>query len=92
MANLNPEIRTYLMVVLALLVLLAVTVGAALLDLGPFAPIVALLIAGAKAGLIMLYFMHMRHGSKVAWIFAALGLMWLTIMLGLTMADYLTRG
>jgi cytochrome c oxidase subunit IV len=92
MANLNAELRTYLLVFLALLVLVGVTVGAALLDLGPFGPIVALLIAGLKAGLIMVFFMHLRHTTKVAWVFAALGLLWLSIMLGLTMADYLTRG
>lgn len=92
MANLNAELRTYLLVFLALLVLVGVTVGAALLDLGSFGPIVALLIAGLKAGLIMVFFMHLRHTTKVAWVFAALGLLWLSIMLALTMADYLTHG
>jgi len=92
MTNLNAELRTYLLIFVALLVLVGVTVGVALLDLGPFGPIVALLIAGLKAGLIMIYFMHLRKTTKVAWVFTALGLMWLFIMLGLTMADYLTRG
>jgi cytochrome c oxidase subunit IV len=92
MTNIPAEIRTYLLVFVALLVLVGVTVGVALIDLGSFGPIVALLIAGLKAGLIMVYFMHLRQTTKVAWVFAALGLMWLFIMLGLTMADYLTRG
>jgi cytochrome c oxidase subunit IV len=91
MANANAEIRTYILVFVALLVLVGVTVGAALLNLGAFGPIVALVIAATKAGLIMVYFMHLRQTTKVAWVFAALGLMWLIIMMGLTMADYLTR-
>ncbi|OQA41958.1 MAG: hypothetical protein BWY52_02387 [Chloroflexi bacterium ADurb.Bin325] len=93
MTNRNAaELRTYLLVFVALLALVGATVGVALIDLGPFGPIVALLIAGVKAGLIMVFFMHIRKTTKVAWIFVALGLLWLFIMLSLTMADYLTRG
>jgi cytochrome c oxidase subunit 4 len=92
MAKIPAEIRTYLLVFLALLVLLAATVGVAFLDLGPFSPILALTIAIGKALLIMMYFMHLRHSAKLTWVFAAVGFMWLVIMLGLTMADFLTRG
>lgn len=91
MTNIPAEIRTYLLVFAALLVLVVATVGIALVDLGSFGPIVALIIAGIKAGLIMVFFMHLRQTTKVAWVFAGLGGMWFLIMLALTMADYLTR-
>lgn len=91
-ARMNPEIRTYLLVFLALLVLLGLTVAVAYVDLGIFSPVVALSIAILKAVLIMLYFMHLRHSPKLTWIFALLGILWLMIMFGITMADYLSRG
>ncbi|HEY2585376.1 MAG TPA: cytochrome C oxidase subunit IV family protein [Tepidisphaeraceae bacterium] len=52
---------------------------------------VALLIAITKAGLIILFFMHIKYGSRLAWAFAAAGFVWLGILLTLTLADYLSR-
>ena len=91
MARINPEVRTYLFIFLALLVLLGATVGFAYVDLGVFSPVVALLIAIVKASLIMLFFMNLRHSTKVTWVFALLSILWLMILLVITMADYITR-
>ena len=52
---------------------------------------VALLVAFTKAGLIMLFFMHIRYGSQLAWAFAAAGFVWLGILITLTLSDYLSR-
>lgn len=85
-------VRTYLAVFVALLVLLIATVGAYYVDLGPLNIVVALTIAIIKAVLIVLYFMHVRYSSRLVWVFAGATVVWLIIMLGLTFADYISRG
>lgn len=75
----------------ALLVLTAVTVGVAYVDLGVLSQPVALAIAVCKASLVMIFFMHLDHSSTLVRIFAGSGLAWLLIMLIYTVADYLTR-
>jgi cytochrome c oxidase subunit 4 len=57
--------KTYLLILLALLVLTATTTGAAFINMGVFSPIVALGIACLKAVLVILFFMHIRYSSKV---------------------------
>jgi cytochrome c oxidase subunit 4 len=75
----------------ALLILLLLTLLAARFDLGRLSLAVAMLIAVVKAALIVVYFMHVRHGSSLVRAFAAAGFLWLAILLTLAMADYLTR-
>ena len=86
------SLKANLLVFGALLALLALTLVAAQLDLGPLNGAIALAIAAAKALLIILYFMHVRFSGRLAWVFAAAGFVWLAIMVGLTMADYVSRG
>jgi cytochrome c oxidase subunit IV len=83
--------KTYFLVGLALFGLFLLTVGAAYIDLGPFNIIVAMTIAIVKAVLVVLFFMHVRYGSKVTWVFASAGFFWLLILFILTMSDYLSR-
>lgn len=85
------SLRTYALVTAALMVLLALTLAAAALPLGRVALVIALAIAGIKAGFIVVYFMHLREAQGVTRLFAAAGLAWLLILLGLTLADFLTR-
>jgi cytochrome c oxidase subunit 4 len=84
-------ISTYLRVAACLGLLLVVTVGAAQFDLGRFNTPLALIIAMAKAGLIVAFFMNLRYGSPLLRVFAAGGFLWLTILMILTLADVLTR-
>ena len=84
--------RTYVVIFLALMVLTAVTVGAAFLDLGPFNTFVALLIACTKMFLVVLYFMHVRYSSRLTWAVVGAGFFWLALLLLLTLSDYVTRG
>jgi cytochrome c oxidase subunit 4 len=72
--------------------LLALTVGAALIDLGPFQFAVSMAIAVAKAVLIILFFMHVRYSSRLTWIFSGASFLWLMVLIGITVSDYLTRG
>ena len=85
-------VRTFAKVFGALLGLLGLTVIVNFLPLGGFALAAALVIAGVKAALILLFFMEVRfHGRMVA-LFAGAAFVWLAILLGLIMVDYCTRG
>ena len=85
-------VRTYFVVFALLMILLATTVGVSFIDLGIVNVFVALGIATIKAGLIMLYFMHLRYSSKLVWVFAGLGFFGLSIMILIAMGDYVARG
>lgn len=74
-----------------LLLLTLSTYLAALVDLGIGNLIVALLIAAAKASLIILYFMHARYSDNLTRIAIAAALLWFGIMFVLTMSDYVSR-
>ena len=83
--------KTYLLVWVSLLILLAVTVWAAYIHLGWLNPVVAVGIAVTKALIIILFFMHVRYSSKVVWVFVGAGFFWLGILFVLALGDYLTR-
>ena len=85
--------KIYLAVFAALLGLTALTTAIAFVDLGHIGNIsVAVTIAGMKAVLVMLYFMHLRYSSHLTILFASAGVFWLGIMLVLTLSDYVSRG
>src|ERR1035437_71862 len=82
----------YIAIGIGLLVLTATTVGAAFVNLGPFNPIIALLIATIKATLVVLFFMHVKGASeKLTGAIVVSGFFFLAILLTLSLADYLTR-
>ncbi len=87
-----PSIRTNLQIFVALLVLLFATVGAAYLPLGPLHFPIAMAIAAAKAVLIALFFMHLLYGHRLTIVVFAASFLWLSILIGITLTDYLTRG
>jgi cytochrome c oxidase subunit 4 len=83
--------RTYFFVYLALMLLLAATVGATFLPLGSFHVVVSVGIAIAKAVLVMMFFMHLRHTRERTTFLVGGGFLLLLILIGLTTVDYLTR-
>ena len=85
-------IRIYLMVFAILMVGTALTVWAAFLDLGMFNDVVAMAIAVTKATFVVLYFMHVRHSTRLTKITVVAGFLWLAILVGLLLSDYFTRG
>ena len=85
-------VRLYLAIFGALIVGTILTVLVAKFDLGPMNNVVMLSIASAKALLVVLYFMHVRWGSRLTWVVASAGFFWLLILFGLTMSDYMSRG
>lgn len=86
------SVKTYVLVFLALICLTVATTAVAFVDLGPFSVVVALVIAVCKMLLVALFFMHVRHSTKLTRLVVAGGLMWLGILLLLTLGDVMTRG
>jgi cytochrome c oxidase subunit 4 len=84
-------LRTYFTIWALLLLLLGATVGLGFVHLGPLNVVAALTIAGIKAVLVILFFMHVRFSSALVWLAAGSGFYWLAILIGLTLADYATR-
>jgi cytochrome c oxidase subunit IV len=85
-------LSTYLSIFVALMVLSAVTVGAAFVNLGAFNPVVALAVAGVKATLVILYFMHVKYSSRLTKLTVVLSLFFVAILFAETLMDYATRG
>jgi cytochrome c oxidase subunit IV len=83
---------TYVKILLALLVLTGITTAVSRVDLGAFSTVVALSIACVKMLLVALFFMHIRHSTKLTKLVVVGGLLWLAILLVLTMTDFATRG
>jgi cytochrome c oxidase subunit IV len=76
----------------ALMVLTAVTVFAAYVNLGNLNAPVALAIATFKATLVVLFFMHVKYSSRLTKLVVATSLFFLAILLGEMMMDYASRG
>jgi cytochrome c oxidase subunit 4 len=85
------SVGTYAGVWILLLFLTGLTTGVSYLDLGRFNVAVALTIAVVKMLLVALFFMHVRHSTKLTKLVVLGGLLWLAILLSLTMADFATR-
>ena len=65
---------------------------ASTIDLGIWNTPIALAIAAAKAVLVILFFMHVIHSSRLTWVVVIGSFLWLGVLFVLTFADYLTRG
>ena len=86
------SIRLYVVVFTALLVLTAITVWTARHDFGALNTPVAMGIAVVKALLVILFFMHVKYGSRMTKLIVGVAFFFLGIMLTLTLSDYLSRG
>ena len=76
----------------ALMALLALTLGAAFLPLGPAKPWIGYGIAAAKAALVLVFFMDLRREGGLARLATLAAFAWLAILLSLVAADVATRG
>ena len=85
------SVKTYVYILLSLLVLTAATTEIAKVDLGIFNNVVAMSISALKTSLVVLFFMHMKWSPNRLRVVASMGLLWLFIMVALTMGDYATR-
>jgi cytochrome c oxidase subunit 4 len=89
-SHITPR-RTYIFVYLALLILLGGTIGLAYVDLGIWNSVAAITIAVVKALLVVLFFMHVKYSSNLTRVYVLAGFLWLALLIGLTLTDYLTR-
>lgn len=84
-------LRTYLFIFGGLLVLTLLTVAVAFVDLGGANLPVALLIAGTKSMLVILWFMHVKEQTKLTWLFVGAGFVFFVILVAFTLGDYAHR-
>jgi cytochrome c oxidase subunit IV len=75
----------------ALLVLLGISVGLRLFHLGLLESVLLLVIAGIEAVVVLLFFMRVQASSKLIWLFASGGFLWLGILLVFVISDYISR-
>jgi len=83
--------RTYVLVWVALICLLLLTLGSAYVKLGALNSAINLVIAAAKALLVVFFFMHLRSAHYMLRIAAAAGFFWLALLIGLSLTDFLAR-
>jgi cytochrome c oxidase subunit IV len=82
----QAEARKYLITLVALLILTAITVGASYINFGSCNIVIALTIATIKATIVALIFMHLLHDKPVNAVIAVAGFVFLGIFL---MFDFL---
>ncbi len=80
-----------LFVYLELMRLLAATIGANYLNLGFLHLPISIAIPVIKALLAVRFFMHVQESERLTKIFFVSGIIWLTLLIAVTLSDYLTR-
>jgi cytochrome c oxidase subunit IV len=86
----NP-LKSYIFVFLALIAGTILTVVASTVDLQWANTPVAMAIATIKAVLVILFFMHLIHSTRLTWVVVISAFLWLGVMFLLTFTDYLSR-
>ena len=81
----------YLLTWIALILLTAVTVTVAGMQLGGLSVAVALLVAAVKGTVVVLFFMHLREEMPIFTIMLIVAIITLTIFIGVTFFDILFR-
>src|SRR6185503_11743775 len=85
------SLAMYFGVFFALMIMTIITVAASRVDLGAWNVPVAITIAVIKMTLVILFFMHVIHSSRLTWIIVIASFLWLGVLFVLTFSDYLTR-
>jgi len=83
-------ISTYFKVYLLLLFFMVATIFAGAHDWGALNNIVAMAIAITKGTLVVLFFMQVKYGTRLIWLWAGLGFIWL-ILIFIILQDYISR-
>jgi cytochrome c oxidase subunit IV len=84
-------VRRFIWVLVALLTLLALSAGSALLKLGTFNSVINIGIAIMKTLLVMTVFMHETEARALTRLVSAFGFIWLTMLISLALFDIVTR-
>ncbi|NQU66841.1 MAG: cytochrome C oxidase subunit IV family protein [Candidatus Marinimicrobia bacterium] len=83
--------KVYITVFAALLILTGITVAVSFVDLGAYNMVVALFVAGVKASLVAMFFMHLLYDSKLNLAIFLGSILFLVIFIVFTMFDTMTR-
>jgi cytochrome c oxidase subunit 4 len=83
--------KTYIMIFLALIVGTIITVGVAYFDFGSMNMVIAMLVATAKASLVLLYFMHLKYDNMMNRVIFLSGFFFLMLLFAFTMGDIFSR-
>lgn len=86
-----PSLRDNLLVLAALLLLLGLSAGSALIPMGAFNEVANLGIAVVKALLVLTFFMRLKSDSPLLRLVAGAGFAWLALLITLALADLLSR-
>ena len=89
--HISPK-STYYTIFGSLMMLTAITVSVAFVNLGSLNFPVALSIAILKATLVILFFMHVKYSSRLTQLICGVSFFFLVVLFGLTLTDYLSRG
>ncbi|MCB0338068.1 MAG: cytochrome C oxidase subunit IV family protein [Bdellovibrionales bacterium] len=73
--------KIYVRVLSLLIILTAITVGAAYFDFGNWNLVVAMIIASVKATLVAMFFMHLKFESPITWVYALIPIFLLAVLL-----------
>ncbi len=82
---------SHFLVLGALLLLTAVSVAVTSLEMGKYDTLVAMLIAGTKAAIVLTWFMHLRFDNKIYAIFTVAVIVLFLLVLYITFFDYSYR-
>ncbi|MEM9408428.1 MAG: cytochrome C oxidase subunit IV family protein [Acidobacteriota bacterium] len=85
----NPSVYLRVLGVLAFLTVL--TVNVAYYDFGALNDFIALSIAITKASFVIWFFMHVNHAGRLVKLTVGAGIVWLIIMFGMMIIDYVSR-
>jgi cytochrome c oxidase subunit 4 len=84
-------VREATLTYVALMMLLAITVGSSFFSLGAGNGFINFGVALAKAGLIGLVFMHLRQSGLLVSLTVGTVLFWLLILFGMALIDFVSR-
>jgi cytochrome c oxidase subunit 4 len=83
--------KTYLIILISLLILTGLSVAVTSVELGPLSVTIALVLASTKSALVLIYFMHLKFDSKIFAIMVGLVLFVFVVVIVITFLDYLFR-
>ena len=79
--------KTFVSVWIVLLMLTAITVTVAKMNLGAFSTLTAIAIASTKAGLVLWFFMHLKYEKRFFQLLLLAPIVTLAVIIGLTFVD-----
>ena len=82
----------YFIVFFGLIAATILTVLVSRVELGWLNTPIAMTIAITKATLVVLFFMHLIHSTRLTWVVIIGAILWVGVLFVLTFADFATRG